>query len=178
MTTLQGVRLFPEIAEEDESEEKEDAGKSDEGSIDNKKKKTYVDEEDSDVEDLTIQILRYRPSPYATHEGGPSTSSVPTAPAQVMGTVGPVQTSNWQAQGVVQSTHNAVTTSVVQAQMHPPLIQIIYPDVPVLERTSNLVVQLEQVLPRPMLDQTEPTPMLLPQAQTQGLLKFTPMTGT
>ncbi|KAJ1201976.1 hypothetical protein NDU88_005780 [Pleurodeles waltl] len=58
MTTLQGDRLFPAIAEEDEPDEKEDDDKSVKGSRDKKKKKTYVDEEDSDVEDLTeVQVL-------------------------------------------------------------------------------------------------------------------------
>ncbi|KAJ1123875.1 hypothetical protein NDU88_002342 [Pleurodeles waltl] len=61
--------------------------------------------------------------------------------------------------------------------MHPPSMQRIYPDVPVLETISNLVVRSEQVLPRLMLVQTEPTPILLPSAQPQGLPKFTLITG-
>ncbi|KAJ1096414.1 hypothetical protein NDU88_001556 [Pleurodeles waltl] len=62
--------------------------------------------------------------------------------------------------------------------MHPPSIQRIYPEVPVLKTISNLVTPSEQVLPRPVLVQTEPTPMLLPPAQSQGLSKFTPITWT
>ncbi|KAJ1197664.1 hypothetical protein NDU88_001520 [Pleurodeles waltl] len=175
---MRSKRLIGLYASPYESDEKEDDDKSDKSSGNKKKKKTYVDKEDLDVEDLIIQILRDRPPPYAAHDGGPSTSSAPTAPAQVMGTVEPVQTDNGQVQGVVQSTPNAVTTSVVQAQMHPQLIQRVYLDVPILEMTLNLVMLLEQVLLRPMLVQIEPTPMLLPQAQPQVLSKFTPMTGT
>ncbi|KAJ1131362.1 hypothetical protein NDU88_009699 [Pleurodeles waltl] len=62
--------------------------------------------------------------------------------------------------------------------MHPPPVHRIYPEIPILKTISNLVVPTEQVIPRPMLVQTELTPMLLPKAQLQGLPKFTPMTGT
>ncbi|KAJ1202959.1 hypothetical protein NDU88_006754 [Pleurodeles waltl] len=163
--------------EEDESGETEDISKSDKSSSGGKKK-TYVEEEDSDIEDLITQVLRGRPPPYAVEEGGPSTSSAPTAPSLLSGTVEPVQTDNGQVQGEVQSTPNAVTTSVVQAQTHPPPIQRNYPEIPILEITSTLVVSTEQVVPRPMLVQTELTPVSLPQAQPQGLPKFTQMTGT
>ncbi|KAJ1149851.1 hypothetical protein NDU88_002651 [Pleurodeles waltl] len=47
-----------------------------------------------------------------------------------------------------------------------------------LRSAFRTFVPTEQVVPRPMLVQTEPTPMLLPQAQPRGLPKFTPMTGT
>ncbi|KAJ1201394.1 hypothetical protein NDU88_005205 [Pleurodeles waltl] len=123
-------------------------------------------------------MLTDRPPPYAVHEGGPSTSSAPTATAQATGIVSPVQVDNGQVQVVVQSTPNALAASVVQAQMHPPPIQRIYPEVPILETTSNLVVPMEQVVPRPLLVQTEPTPILMPKAQPQGMLRITPLTGT
>ncbi|KAJ1192632.1 hypothetical protein NDU88_001939 [Pleurodeles waltl] len=59
MTTLQDVNLFPAITEEGESEEKEDISKSDEiSSGGNKKKNTYVEEDDSDIEDLIPQVTR------------------------------------------------------------------------------------------------------------------------
>ncbi|KAJ1202226.1 hypothetical protein NDU88_006027 [Pleurodeles waltl] len=181
MTALQGVKLFLAITGENQSEEKEDTSKSDKSlSEDKKKKKTYVEGEDSDVEDLITQVLRNRPQPYAKHEGCPSTSSAPTAQAQVSGAAGPVQTDNGQLQGIVQSTLNAVTTLGVQAQMHSPPVQRIYPEIPIFETTSNLVVPTKEVIPMSLLVQTEPTPMLLPQAQPQpqDLPKFTPMTGT
>ncbi|KAJ1188901.1 hypothetical protein NDU88_005657 [Pleurodeles waltl] len=174
--TLQGIKLFPAIAE-DESE-KEDTTKGDESTGTKKKKQPYVEDEDSDVEDLITQLFRDQPPPYATRPGGPGNSSASTAPAQASGTLGPVQTDSGQVQGIVQSTPNAGITSVVQAQMHPPSIQIIYPDESVLETITNLVVPLEQVLLRPTLVQTESTPVLLPLAQPQGIPKFTPLTGT
>ncbi|KAJ1117480.1 hypothetical protein NDU88_005680 [Pleurodeles waltl] len=60
MATLQGVKLFPAIKEEDESEGKEETSKSNKSSSGGKKKKrTYVEDEDSDVEDLIegVQVL-------------------------------------------------------------------------------------------------------------------------
>ncbi|KAJ1119598.1 hypothetical protein NDU88_007783 [Pleurodeles waltl] len=44
-------------------------------------------------------------------------------------------------------------------------------------RIGNLV-PTEQVVPRLLLVQAEPTPILMPRAQQQGMPRFTPMTGT
>ncbi|KAJ1175535.1 hypothetical protein NDU88_000822 [Pleurodeles waltl] len=172
-------KLLPVITEEDETEGKKETSKSDKSSSGSKKeKRASTVEEDSDDEDLITQILSDQPPPYTVHEGGPSTSSDPTAPVQAMETVNPVQIDNGQVQGVVQSTPNMLTASVVQAQLHLPPIQRIYPEVPILETTLNLVVPSEQVVPRSLWVQTEPTPILLPQSQPQGILRFTPLTGT
>ncbi|KAJ1081624.1 hypothetical protein NDU88_001802 [Pleurodeles waltl] len=119
--TLHGIKLFPAITEEDETE-KEDNDKESESAGTKKKKKLYVEDEDSDVEDLITQLLRDRPPPYETYSEGPSTSAATTAPAQVSGTEGAVQTDSGQIPGVEQNTPNAGTTTVVQAQMHPPSI--------------------------------------------------------
>ncbi|KAJ1176982.1 hypothetical protein NDU88_002249 [Pleurodeles waltl] len=138
--TLQCAKLFPanteEEAEEDGAKEVESAGKK-------KKRKSYVDDEDYDVEDLIMQLLRDRPPPLMTYSGGPGTSATTTAPAQAQGAEGAVQAEGGQIPGVVQSTPNAGTTTVVQAQMHPPTVQTIYPDVPVLEAVSNIMVPRE-----------------------------------
>ncbi|KAJ1215737.1 hypothetical protein NDU88_003345 [Pleurodeles waltl] len=54
VVTLQDVKLFPTIMEGDEAE-KEDSAKEDESTGRKKKRKSYVDNEDSDVEDLITQ---------------------------------------------------------------------------------------------------------------------------
>ncbi|KAJ1118111.1 hypothetical protein NDU88_006306 [Pleurodeles waltl] len=75
--TLKGIKLFPAITEEDETE-KEDNAKESESTGTKKKKKPYVDDEDSDVEDLITQLLRDRPPPFGTYSGGPSISAATT----------------------------------------------------------------------------------------------------
>ncbi|KAJ1200889.1 hypothetical protein NDU88_004710 [Pleurodeles waltl] len=54
--TLQGVKLFPAITAEAESGEK-DADQRDTSSETKKKKNTYVEEEDSDIEDTIVEGL-------------------------------------------------------------------------------------------------------------------------
>ncbi|KAJ1115711.1 hypothetical protein NDU88_003933 [Pleurodeles waltl] len=144
-----------------------------------RRRESHIDDENSDVEDLTTQLLRDRPPPLTTYSGGPGTIATATtaALAQAQGAEGARQAEDGQIPGVLQSTPNAGTTTVVQAQMHLPSVQRMYPDVPVLETVSNIMVPREQVLPKPMLVQTDLTPMLLPSAQAQGLTKFTPLKG-
>ncbi|KAJ1206784.1 hypothetical protein NDU88_002182 [Pleurodeles waltl] len=54
--TLQGIKLFPAISEGDEAE-KEGSAKEDESGGRKKKRKSYVDQDDSDVEDRITQLL-------------------------------------------------------------------------------------------------------------------------
>ncbi|KAJ1170742.1 hypothetical protein NDU88_002614 [Pleurodeles waltl] len=175
----QEIKCKRRVRKEDETERKKTTSKSDNSLSGNREaKRASIIEEESDDEALITQILRDRPPPSEVHEWGPSTSTDPTAPAQAMRTVSPVQGNDEQAQGVVQGNPSGLTTSVVQEQLHPPPIQRIYPQVPILETTSNLVVPTEQLVLRPLLVQTEPTSILRPQVQPQGMPRFTPMTGT
>ncbi|KAJ1197704.1 hypothetical protein NDU88_001560 [Pleurodeles waltl] len=153
--TLQDVKLLPATTQEDETGGKKATRKTNKSSPESKEaKRSSIVEEESDAEDLVTQILRDRPQLYVVHEGGPRTSADPTAPAQVTGTVSPVQVNANQTQGVMQGSPNVLTTPGVQAQMQRPPTQRIYPDVPILETTLKLVVPTEEVLPRPMLNQT------------------------
>ncbi|KAJ1190953.1 hypothetical protein NDU88_000271 [Pleurodeles waltl] len=52
----------------------------------------------------------------------------------------------------------------------PPQIQTIYPDVPVLETITNLIVPPDPIYTKSRLVQIEPTPQLLPQPQPQPQL--------
>ncbi|KAJ1217714.1 hypothetical protein NDU88_005305 [Pleurodeles waltl] len=121
--TLQDVKLFPAITEGDEAE-KEDSAKEDESGVRKKKRTSYMDDDDSDVKDLITQLLRDRPPPLTTYSGGPSTSATaPTAaPVQAQGAEGAVQAEGGQIPGIVQSTPNTGTTTLIQAQIHPPSV--------------------------------------------------------
>ncbi|KAJ1119614.1 hypothetical protein NDU88_007799 [Pleurodeles waltl] len=66
----------------------------------------------------------------------------------------------------------------MQTQLQPPpQIQRIYPDVPVLETNTSLMVPPDQIYTRSKLVQIEPTPQLLPQLQQQLTPCYNPVAG-
>ncbi|KAJ1191987.1 hypothetical protein NDU88_001300 [Pleurodeles waltl] len=161
MATMKEIKMFPSITEGDNSD-KGDSAKEEESEGKKKRKKSYVGDDDSDVEDLITQLLRDRPPPMTTYAGGRgiSVTAPPATPGTSQGAAGAVQAEGGQLPGAVQSTPVAGTSAVAEAQVHTPSVPRVYPDVPVLETVSNIVVPREQVLPKPMLVQTDPTPML------------------
>ncbi|KAJ1188290.1 hypothetical protein NDU88_005052 [Pleurodeles waltl] len=181
METLHGIKLFPAITKDNETEGRKATRKTNNCPSESEYRegrKSAAVEEESDDDELIIQLLRDRPPPYIIHESGPNTSADPTALTQVNETISLMQVNASLTQNAMQSGLNVPTTPVVQNQMHPPQVQRICPDVPIMETTSNLMAPTEQIYPRPMLVQTESTPLLLSQVQPQVMPRFTPVTGT
>ncbi|KAJ1208276.1 hypothetical protein NDU88_003662 [Pleurodeles waltl] len=141
MSTMKEIKMFPSITGGDDS----DRGDNDKerGSDERmKEKKSYVDDDDSDVEDYITQLLRDRPPPMMTYAGGPGNiATAPKAtPGTLQGAAGAVQTEGGQLAGVVQSTTVTETRAEAQVQVPTPSSPGIYPNVPTLETVSNLVV--------------------------------------
>ncbi|KAJ1096088.1 hypothetical protein NDU88_001234 [Pleurodeles waltl] len=179
MATMKEVKMFPAIMEGDDSD-KGDNNKERENEEKRKGKKSYVDDDDSDVEDYITQLLRDRPPPMITYAGGPGNiaTAPPATPGTSQGAVGAVQTEGGQIPGVVQSKQVAGTRAEAQVQVPTPSAPVIYPNVPTLETVSNIVVPREQANPQPILVQTDPTPMLLPRAQIQNMPRPNQLAGT
>ncbi|KAJ1206315.1 hypothetical protein NDU88_001722 [Pleurodeles waltl] len=71
---VDGLKLFPAITQEDETQGKKATCKTDKGS--NKPKETqrsWLGEDDSDDEEFLNQLLHDRPPPYAINDTAPST---------------------------------------------------------------------------------------------------------
>ncbi|KAJ1124332.1 hypothetical protein NDU88_002793 [Pleurodeles waltl] len=176
--TLDRVKLFPAIAQEGEGKGRKDTRKTDKSpSRDKEPRKSSIGTEDSDDDKFFNQLLNDRPPPYVADENGPSTCTCPIGSIQEKATMNPTQVIPVLTQIQMQSSFGVPTTQVMQPLLQPPQVQRLYPDVPILETTTNLMVPTEPIYSRPKLIQTEPTPPLLPQVQPQMFLRYTSVTG-
>ncbi|KAJ1149914.1 hypothetical protein NDU88_002713 [Pleurodeles waltl] len=160
---VNGLKLFPAIMQEDETQGKKTTYKTDKGSsIQKETQRSWVDEDDSDDKEFLNQLLHDRPPPYAISDTAPSTSAGPENPAPSKGITNTVQTSETV---LIQNGVRVPTAPDAQIQLQPPLIQRLYPDVPVLETSTSLMVPPDPIYTRSKLVQIEPVPHLLPQQQ-------------
>ncbi|KAJ1107905.1 hypothetical protein NDU88_005292 [Pleurodeles waltl] len=136
---VDGFKLFPAITQEDETQGKKATCKTDKGSSKPKEtKRSWIDEDDSDDEEFLNQLLHDRPPPYAIDDNAPSTSAGPGNQTQSKEFTNTVQTSDT---GLIQNGVSVPTAPDMQIQLQPlPPIQRIYPDVPVLETATSLMV--------------------------------------
>ncbi|KAJ1202208.1 hypothetical protein NDU88_006009 [Pleurodeles waltl] len=75
---LQGIKLFPAITDEEETEGRKatyKTNRSQSGDRENNRNSKRSDE--SDDEEFILQLLNDRPPPYVESENGPSTSTAP-----------------------------------------------------------------------------------------------------
>ncbi|KAJ1193435.1 hypothetical protein NDU88_002733 [Pleurodeles waltl] len=170
---VDGLKLFPAIAQGDETQGKKATFKTDKDSNKPKEtKRSWIEEDDSDDDDFLNQLLHDRPSPYAVDDNVPSTSAGPGNQTQDKGVTDTVQTSDTV---LTQSSASVPTAPDMQIQLQPPpQTQRIYPDVPVIETTTSLIVPSDTQKSR--LVQLEPTPQLLPQQQL--VPSYSPVAGS
>ncbi|KAJ1211130.1 hypothetical protein NDU88_006491 [Pleurodeles waltl] len=175
---LQGIKLFPAIAKEEEATGKKATCKTD--------KKCSKDRDDeSEDEEFITQLLNDRPPPYAENEQGPSTSSAPPAPVQRSETPSSETTSGSKDPSLL------FTPQI-------PQVRRIYPDVPVLRPAESYQPQVPRYYSsdpgagmvldptvlgmqnghNPTLAQVESTQLLMPQKQIQGGIAHAQMTGS
>ncbi|KAJ1193221.1 hypothetical protein NDU88_002525 [Pleurodeles waltl] len=133
--------------------------------------------DDSDDDEFLNQLLNGRPPPYAIDDNRPSTSTGRVSSTKNKVTMNPVQVSPVSTPGPVQNSISMSTAPDIQSQLQTPQVQRLYPAVPILETTTNLMVLLDPTYMRPKLIQTEPTPPLLPQPQQQMVPNYTLVTG-
>ncbi|KAJ1217582.1 hypothetical protein NDU88_005176 [Pleurodeles waltl] len=172
---LQGIKLFPAIAEEEETEGrkatcKTNRSQSREGESNRNSKRG----DESDDEEFIIQLLNDRPPPYVESEKGSSISTAPPEPIQ--GNVTP-------------NLRRSQRPSNSDMPFSPriPRVQRMYPDVPTLKPADNYQPQVQrhycdehnvgmtsdsmaqggQNYQRPTLIQAESTQFSMPQKQTQ-----------
>ncbi|KAJ1128752.1 hypothetical protein NDU88_007127 [Pleurodeles waltl] len=176
--TLDGVRLFPAIAQEDEDKGGKATCKTDESpSKDKEARKPWSEVDDSSDDEFLNQLLNDRTPPYAIDDSRPSTSTGPAGSSQEKVTTNPIQVSPVSTPVPVQSSFSVSTAHSMQSQLQPPPVQRLYPDVPILETTTNLMVPTEQAYGGPKLIQTDPTHPLQPQIQQQMIPNYTSTTG-
>ncbi|KAJ1130244.1 hypothetical protein NDU88_008599 [Pleurodeles waltl] len=106
-----------------------------------------------------------------------STSAGPVNSTQNQWTTNAAQANNVITSAPIQNGASVSTAPEKQVQLQPPPVQRLYPDVPVLETTTNLMVPPDPVYRRSKLVQIEPTPHLLPQPQQQMVPNYTSVTG-
>ncbi|KAJ1125904.1 hypothetical protein NDU88_004319 [Pleurodeles waltl] len=175
---IDGVRMFPAITQESEAQGGKATCKTDKGSSKGKEtKKSWADADDSDDDEFPNQLLHDRPPPDAIDDNRPSTSARPVNSTQNHGATNQVQVNTVATPAPVQNSVSVSTAPEMQIQLQPPPVQRLYPDVPILETTTGLMVPSDPAYMRPKLTQTEPTPLLLPQAQQQWLSSCTSVTG-
>ncbi|KAJ1180680.1 hypothetical protein NDU88_005897 [Pleurodeles waltl] len=176
--TIDGVRMFPAITQEGETQGGKATCKTDKGSSKEKgTKKSWAEADNSDDDEFLNQLLNDRPLPYAQDDNRPSTSAGPIDSTQNQGTTNTVQVNTVATLAPVQNSVSVPTAPEMQPQLQPPQVQRLYPDVPTLETTTNLMVPADPAYTRPKLIQTEPTPLLLPQVQQQMIPNYTSVTG-
>ncbi|KAJ1141258.1 hypothetical protein NDU88_007592 [Pleurodeles waltl] len=152
--------------------------KTDNGSSRGKENnRSWAAAEDSDDDEFLNQLLQDRPPPNAMNDNRPSTSAGPVNSTQNQGTAHTAQVNAVVISDPVQNSVSVSTVPEMQTQLQPPPVQRLYPDVPVLETTMNLMVPPDQAYTRSMLVQMEPTPLLLPQLQQQMVPNYTSVTG-
>ncbi|KAJ1135457.1 hypothetical protein NDU88_001897 [Pleurodeles waltl] len=173
---VDGLKLFPAIAQGDETQGKKATCKTDKDSSKPKEtKRSWIEEDDSDDEEFLNQILHDRPPPYAVSDNVLCTSAGPGNQTQEKGVTDTAQSSDT---GLIQNGVSVPTAPDMQIQLQPPLqIQRIYPDVPVLETTTNLIVPPDPIYTKSRLIQIQPTPQLLPQPQQQLIPGYNPAAG-
>ncbi|KAJ1138391.1 hypothetical protein NDU88_004777 [Pleurodeles waltl] len=173
---VDGLKLFPAIKQGEETQGKKATCKTDKDSSKPKETKRHWEEEDdSDDEEFMDWILHDRPPPFAASDNVPSTSTDPGNWTQKKGVTDTAQTSDT---GLIQNGVSVPTAPNMQTQLQPPpQIQRIYPDVPVLETTTNLIVPPDPIYTKSRLVQIESTPQLLPQPQPQLIPGCNPAAG-
>ncbi|KAJ1208199.1 hypothetical protein NDU88_003585 [Pleurodeles waltl] len=127
---VDGLKLFPAIAQGEESQGKKASCKTDKDSSKSKEnKRPWEEEDDSDDEEFMDRLLHDRPPPYAVSDSAPGTSVDPGNQTQEKGVTDTVQTSDTTS---IQNGVSVPTSSDMQIQLQPPpQIQRIYPDIPV-----------------------------------------------
>ncbi|KAJ1190083.1 hypothetical protein NDU88_006822 [Pleurodeles waltl] len=169
---VDGIKMFLAITQEDEAQGKKATCKTDKGS--SKPKETQRScADDSDDEEFLNQLLHDRPPPCAINDNGQSINAGPEDLAQNKGISNTVRTSDTVS---IQNGVSVPTAPDTQIQLKPPQIQRLYPDVPVLETTTSLMVPPDPVYTRSKFMQIEPTPQLLPQPQQQVVQNYTTVT--
>ncbi|KAJ1198505.1 hypothetical protein NDU88_002346 [Pleurodeles waltl] len=170
---VDGLKLFPAITQGNGTQGKKATCKTDKDSSKPKEtKRSWIEEDDSDNEEFINQLLHDRPPHYAVDDNAPSSSAGPGDQTQEKGVTDKVQTSDT---GLIQKGVSVPTAPDMQLQLQPPpQIQRIYPDVPVLETTTNLIVLPDPIYTKSRLVQIEPTPQLLPQPQQQLIPGYSP----
>ncbi|KAJ1114386.1 hypothetical protein NDU88_002624 [Pleurodeles waltl] len=175
---VDGLKLFPAITQGEEMQGKKDTCKCKTDKDSSKPKETkrpWEEEDDSDDEEFIDRILHDRLPPYAASDNVPSTSTGPENQTQEKGVTDTVQTSDM---GSIQNGVSVPTAPDMQIQLQPPpQIQRIYPYVPVLETTTNLIVPQDPIYTKARLVQIESTPQLLPQPQPQLIPGYNPAAG-
>ncbi|KAJ1109535.1 hypothetical protein NDU88_006895 [Pleurodeles waltl] len=175
---LQGIKLFPAIAKEEEATGKKATCKTN-------RRCSKDREEESEDEEFIMQLLNDRPPPYAASEQGPSTSSAPPAPVQNN------ETPNSETPSGSKDPSLLFTPQI-------PQVRRIYPDVPILKTAENYQPQVPRYYNsdnstgmildptvmgvqngrNPTLAQAESTQFLMPQKQMQGGTAHAQMTGS
>ncbi|KAJ1143649.1 hypothetical protein NDU88_009954 [Pleurodeles waltl] len=172
---VDGIKMFPAITQEDETQGKKATCKTDKGSSKPKEtQRSWVYEDDSGDEEFLNQLLHDRLPPYAINDNVQSTSVGSEDPTQNKGIPNTVQTSDTV---LIQNGVSVPTAPDTQIQLQPPQIQRLYLDVAVLETTTSLMVPPDPVYTRSMLVQIEPTLQLLPQLQQQMVPNYTSVAG-
>ncbi|KAJ1119206.1 hypothetical protein NDU88_007392 [Pleurodeles waltl] len=170
--------MFPVITQEADTQGRKATCKMDKGSSKQKEtKKSWVDADDSDDDEFLNQLLHDRPPPYAINDNRPSTNTGPINSTQNQGTTNTAQENNVTTSAPIQNGVSVTTAPEMQTQLQPPPVQRLYPDVPVLETTTNLMVPPDPAYTRSKLVKIEPTPLLLPQPQQQVVPNYTSVTG-
>ncbi|KAJ1149345.1 hypothetical protein NDU88_002155 [Pleurodeles waltl] len=173
---VDGLKLFPAIAQGEETQGKKASCKTDKDSNNSKEnKRPWEEEDDSDDEEFMDRLLHDRPAPYAVSDSAPSTSMDPGNQTQEKGVADTVQTSDTAS---IQNGVSVPTAPDLPIQLQPPpQIQRIYPDVPVLETTTNLIVPPDPIYTKSKLVQIESTPKLLSQPQPELIPGYNPVDG-
>ncbi|KAJ1155762.1 hypothetical protein NDU88_008491 [Pleurodeles waltl] len=169
--------MFPAITQEGGTQRGKATCKTDKGSSKEKEtKKSWAEADDSDDDEFLNQLLHDRPPPYALNDNRPSTSAGLINSTQNQGTTNTVQVNTVATSVSIQNSVSVSTAPEMQTQLQPPPVQRLYPDVPILETTTSLVVPSDPTYTRPKLIQTEPTPLLLPQTPQQMVPNYTSVT--
>ncbi|KAJ1213534.1 hypothetical protein NDU88_001168 [Pleurodeles waltl] len=172
---VDGLKLFPAITQGEETQGKKSSCKTDKDSGKTKEnQRSWEEEDDSDDEEFMDRSLHDRPPPYAVSDSAPSISLDPRNETQEKGVTDTVQTSNT---ALIQNGVSVPTAPDLLIQLQPPpQIKRIYPDVPVLETTTNLIVPPDPIYTKPKLIQIESTPKLMSQPP-QLIPGYNPVAG-
>ncbi|KAJ1172213.1 hypothetical protein NDU88_004061 [Pleurodeles waltl] len=137
----EGVRMFPAITQEGGTQREKATCKTDKGSSREKEtKKSWAEADVSEDDELLNQLLHDRPPPYALDDNRPSTSAGPVNLMQNQETTNTVQVNTVATPVQMQNRVSVSTAPEMQSQLQPPPVQRLYPDVPVQETTTNLMV--------------------------------------
>ncbi|KAJ1197390.1 hypothetical protein NDU88_001250 [Pleurodeles waltl] len=175
---INGVRMFPAITQEADTQGRKATCKTDKGSSKEKdNKKFWAEADDSDDDEFLNQLLHDRPPPYAIDDNRLSTSAGPVNSTQNQGTTNTAQANTVATPAPIQNSVSVSTATEMQTQLQPPPVQRLYPDVPILETTTSLMVPSDTAYMRQKFVQMEPTPLLLRQAQQQMVPSHASGTG-